>query len=186
MNAPCDQLGATRERKLEITRASFLGNFTEHAAYEGVYATEDMAACAGAYLHSDLRGCPHETIESRGEERGLARVLTDEEGLLLDRQAKAMEAISDFSWPLEAANGSDHIYVYGWAVDAKKRGSGAMRRMVDPFFRYADERGLEMFLDCYSDNLQSLYEHLGFEVIDVLSDPCFPISERRMVRRPRR
>lgn len=61
-----------------------------------------------------------------------------------------------------------------------------MRRMVDPFFRYADERGLEMFLDCYSDNLQSLYEHLGFEVIDVLSDPCFPISERRMVRRPRR
>lgn len=180
-----DAIGATDQRKLEIVRASFYGNFLEHAAYEGVYITEDMAACAGAYLSSELRGQTHEEIESRGESRQLSGLLTAEEASILDDQARRMEAVSDFSWASEAANGEDHIYVYGWAVDREKRGSGALRRMVDPFFSYADERGLDMFLDCYSDNLQSLYEHLGFEVLSVLSAPSIPITERRMVRRPR-
>ncbi|MFR7747094.1 MAG: GNAT family N-acetyltransferase [Eggerthellaceae bacterium] len=179
-----DELGVSEDRKREIVQASFWGDFIEHSKYQGVYITEDLAACAGAYLFSDLKGHDHQKLEDRGDLEALEHLLTPEETRLLDRRADDMDAISNFSWALDAAGGKDHIYVYGWAVDTNKRGSGALRRMVEPFFQYADEHQLNMYLDCFSDNLQSLYEHLGFELIDVLSDPNFEITERRMVRKP--
>ena len=95
-----------------------------------------------------------------------------------------MEPISQFDWARELEQERDHIYFYMWAVDKNARGKGSLRRLITPFFDYADEHGLNCYLECYSDRLQSMYEHLGFELIDVLSDPAFDVTERRMVRRP--
>ena len=95
-----------------------------------------------------------------------------------------MEAISQFDWTRVRENEGDHIYLYSWAVDKNARGKGSLRRMVEPIFAYADEHNLNCYLECYSDHLQSMYEHFGFEIVDVLSDPAFDITERRMVRRP--
>ena len=95
-----------------------------------------------------------------------------------------MASISQFDWTRERENEGDHIYFYAWAVDQAARGKGSLRRLVSSFFDYADEHGLNCYLECYSDRLQSMYAHLGFELIDVLSDPAFDVTERRMVRRP--
>lgn len=178
-----DQIGTTPKRKLEILQALFLGEFVEHAPFEGVYATEDMAACAGGYLSSELRGHDHEKLENRGDLKALSNLLTEEESRLLDERADEMATITNFSWVRDMAGEADHIYIYAWAVDARKRGSGALRRLIEPFFSYADEHGLDIYLDCFSDRLQSIYEHLGFELIGTASDPRFDIYERFMVRR---
>ena len=95
-----------------------------------------------------------------------------------------MEPISQFDWTRHREQEGDHIYFYMWAVDRTARGKGSLRRLINPFFDYADEHNLNCYLECYSDRLQSMYEHLGFKLIDVLSDPAFDVTERRMVRRP--
>ena len=122
------------------------------------------------------------------EESGtlLAEVLTDEEIDVLGPRIEAMDPISSTSWPLErAAADEDFIYFISAGVDPEKRGSGAFRRLFTPFLEYADEHGLACYLDCYTERLEQLYGHFGFETVERRSIDAFPIEERLMVRRAR-
>lgn len=178
-----DELGTTRRRKQEILHAQYLDELGSHAPYQGVYLLEDGTAALGGYLYSELKGLTHTELQAQSQENYLATV-TPQEHEALTRQEKRMEPISQFDWTREREREGDHIYFYMWAVDKTARGKGSLRRMVTPFFDYADRHALNCYLECYSDRLQSMYEHLGFELIDVLSDPAFEVTERRMVRRP--
>lgn len=175
-----------RERKRAIVQASFLDEFTVFAPLEGVYALPDSTAAAGAYRFSELGGLTLTDMERQAEEQGsLAALLTPREGRLLDERNEAMAAISSFDWAREHAQGRDHINFFAWAVHPEARGTGALSRLVKPIFAYADAKGLDCYLECYSDRLQSMYEHLGFELVDELHDEAFLVYERRMVRKAR-
>ena len=76
----------------------------------------------------------------------------------------------------------DFIYFISAGVDPEKRGSGAFRRLFTPFLEYADEHGLACYLDCYTERLEQLYGHFGFETVERRSIDAFPIEERLMVR----
>ena len=172
-----DELGIGRDRKLEITRAVIRSDYEVTAPYQCVYALPDRAGAANVYLRSEL-----------GEESGtlLAEVLTDEEIDVLGPRIEAMDPISSTSWPLErAAADEDFIYFISAGVDPEKRGSGAFRRLFTPFLEYADEHGLACYLDCYTERLEQLYGHFGFETVERRSIDAFPIEERLMVRRAR-
>ena len=143
-----------------------------------MYALPDRAGAANVYLRSELGDVDWTELE---EESGtlLAEVLTDEEIDVLGPRIEAMDPISSTSWPLErAAADEDFIYF-------EKRGSGAFRRLLTPFLEYADEHGLACYLDCYTERLEQLYGHFGFETVERRSIDAFPIEERLMVRRAR-
>lgn len=180
-----DELGIGRDRKLEITRAVIRSDSEVTAPYQCVYALPDRAGAANVYLRSELGDVDWTELE---EESGtlLAEVLTDEEIDVLGPRIEAMDPISSTSWPLErAAAGEDFIYFISAGVDPEKRGSGAFRRLLTPFLEYADEHGLACYLDCYTERLEQLYGHFGFETVERRSIDAFPIEERLMVRRAR-
>lgn len=177
-----DELGATEQRKAEILHAVIDDDLRAHVPYEGVYVLEDGAAATGAYRHSELRGTTHAALED-GPAPAFDAIATPEEKRVLAARSEAMAPISDFDWSRKLEKEADHIYFFAWAVDPAARGTGALRRLLEPFFAYADEHGLNCYLECYSDHLQSMYEHFGFELIDVLSCEDFDVTERRMVRR---
>lgn len=179
-----DSIGTSYERKLELIRAVFLDDLSVHTPYQGVYVLEDKTAACGGYLYSDLQGHTHSELENKSGE-ALTAIATKEELDLLAEQNKKMEAISDFDWARKHANEQDHIYFYAWAVDKNARGTHALTRLLTPFFAKADNEGLNCYLECYADRLQSMYEHLGFELLDTLHDPQFDVYERRMVRYPK-
>ena len=180
-----DELGIGRDRKLEITRAVIRSDYEVTAPYQCVYALPDRAGAANVYLRSELGVVDWTELE---EEAGtlLAEVLTDEEIDVLGPRIEAMDPISSTSWPLErAAADEDFIYFISAGVDPEKRGSGAFRRLLTPFLEYADEHGLACYLDCYTERLEQLYGHFGFETVERRSIDAFPIEERLMVRRAR-
>lgn len=179
-----DSIGATRARKEELMHAVFMDDLVAHAPYQGVYALPDMAAATGAYRYSELNGMTHSDIEAQ-EGAFLQDVATPQELALLDKQGAKMEPISEFDWARVFEDDRDHIYFYAWAVDPGARGTGALRRLLEPFFAFADDNHLNCYLDCYADHLQRMYEHLGFELIDELRSPKFEVYERRMVRKAR-
>ena len=155
-----DALETTKQRKEELMHAVFLDDLEVHAPFEGVYALPDLTAATGAYRFSELKGTTHSELEEQTGKH-LTEVATDEELRLLDEQARKMEPISQFDWARHLEKGNDHIYFY------------------------ADDHGLNCYLECYADKLQHMYEHLGFELIDELYAPGFEVYERRMVRRAR-
>lgn len=179
-----DSIGTTRARKEELMHAVFMDDLVAHAPYQGVYALSDMTAATGAYRYSELNGMTHSDIEAQ-EGAFLQDVATPQELALLDKQGEKMEFISEFDWARVFEDDHDHIYFYAWAVDPGARGTGALRRLLEPFFAFADDNHLNCYLDCYADHLQRMYEHLGFELIDELHSPEFEVYERRMVRKVR-
>ena len=180
-----DELGIGRDRKLEITRAVIRSDYEVTAPYQCVYALPDRAGAANVYLRSELGDVDWTELE---EESGtlLAEVLTDEEIDVLGPRIEAMDPISSTSWPLErAAADEDFVHFISAGVDPEKRGSGAFRRLLTPFLEYADEHGLACYLDCYTERLEQLYGHFGFDTVERRSIDAFPIEERLMVRRAR-
>lgn len=180
-----DELSIGRERKQEITRAVIRSDYAVTAPYQCVYALPDGAGAANVYLKSELGDANWEELE---EDSGLmlAEQLTDEELRVLGPRIEAMDPISSTSWTDEYTKpDEDFIYFISAGVDPNRRGSGAFRRLFTPFLTYADEHGLKCYLDCYTDRLEQLYGHFGFETVERRSDDAFPIVERLMVRSPR-
>lgn len=179
-----DSLGIGTDRKRDITRAVIRSDYAATAPYQCVYALPDNAGAANVYLRSELTDVDWSELE---EESGtmLAEVLTDEEIDVLGPRIEAMDPISSTSWPLErAGENEDFVYFISAGVDPDKRGTGAFRRLFEPFLAYADEHGLDCYLDCYTDRLEQLYGHFGFETVERRSIDAFPIEERLMIRRP--
>ena len=184
--AALDDLGAGRERKLAIMQAYFLDELSVLSQYGAVYALEDLTAATGGYLASELGQAGQAHLETMRYER-MESLLTEEERRLLDEREQAMYAISDFdwhrAWPRE---GDDYIYFSSWAVDKNARGTHALSRLLAPILAFADAKGLDCYLECYADRLQSMYEHFGFRVVRELHDDGFPVYERCMVRSAQR
>lgn len=179
-----DELGIGTERKLEITRAVIRLDYAVTAPFQCVYTLPDRAGAANVYLRSELGDVDWTELE---EESGalLAEMLTDEEIAVLGPRIEEMDPISSTSWPLErTAPDEDFVYFISAGVDPEKRGTGAFRRLFTPFLAYADEHGLDCYLDCYTDRLEQLYGHFGFETVERRSIDAFPIEERLMIRRP--
>lgn len=179
-----DSIDAPYERKLAISRAIFACDFDIAAPLQACYTTEDTAACAGGYLASELGEISWAQCEEQAFKTLTNTVLTEEETHLLTQQMSSMEPISNFGWEIDAAQGGDFIHFYALGVDPNKRGSGAFRRLVEPFFTYADQEGIPCFLETFSDKLESLYTHMGFRTVEVIRDPRFDITERCMRRDP--
>ncbi|MEG0070651.1 MAG: GNAT family N-acetyltransferase [Raoultibacter sp.] len=173
------------ERKLEIACSIMRYNFILATPYQGCWATPDLHACAGGYLKSNLGNLIWNNLEEESFKMMYEKVLTEEEGRLLREQSAKMEILSNFQWEEDACEGKDFIHFYALGVNADKRGNGAFRRLMEPFFEYADAHGINCYLECYSDRLENLYSHFGFKEIGVFTDSAFPITERCMVREPR-
>lgn len=175
------------ERKREISCALMRADFTLGSPFQCCYATEDHAACAGAYLKSDLGGRVWDDIENEAMLSVVDNLLTLNETMRLREQMERMAPITVFDWEeseAQAMGAPDFIHFYALGVDRTRRGSGAFRRLMTPFFAYADERGIPCFLETYSEPLESLYAHFGFQTIHEYRAPEFSIVERCMVRLP--
>lgn len=171
-------------RKLEITQAAIRADYEATSPYGCVYALSDFAGAANVYLRSELDETTWDELENESGSM-LAEALTEEEIEVLGPRIEALDPISSTSWPLEIAKPEDDfIYFISAGVDPEQRGSGAFRRLFTPFLNYADENGIACYLDCYTDKLEQLYGHFGFEVIERRTDPAFNIVERLMVRTP--
>ena len=175
------------KRRLEVSRAIMREEFKLGTSCQCCYATEDLAGCAGGYLGSEMKDRSWGDIEDESMRNIANNLLTPDEAARLNEQMERMDAISVFGWAeaeAKALDAKDFIYFYALGVDRTRRGSGAFRRLMTPFFDYADERGIPCFLETYSDRLVSLYGHFGFVTFREHRAPGFDITERCMVRRP--
>jgi hypothetical protein len=179
-----DSLGTTDLRKLEISCAILEYNFIVGTPYECVYMLPDMSAGIGGYLSSELQGNTWNDLEDNSFDLMAKNVLRENEQVVLGEKMTKMKPISVFNWANKEARGSDFIHFFAGGVDRKQRGRGAFRKVITPFLNFADEHGLQCFLECYSFRLESLYKNFGFETVKRFEDPGFNLIERGMVRTP--
>jgi GNAT superfamily N-acetyltransferase len=181
-----DSLGddASPQRRLAVAQGIMAHDFAAATPYRGLWATPDEAACAGAYLKSDLGDAVWGDIEAAATARFVSDVLTPSETVGFLAAQRTLGAVSVFDWEEERAAGRDFIHFYALGVDPARRGSGAFRQLIEPFLAYADDHGIPCYLETYTDELRRLYEHFGFHLVDVRTARGCPLVERCMERPP--
>lgn len=181
--------GITKDptRRLELSRLTLLNDILVGHSVSAVYATPEHDAMMVAFLHSDLRGNRWEDLEAAGFDENIAPHLSEEEVSLWESREKEIAGISLWERPEEIhEDDSDFMHILMFAVDKDKRGNGAASKMMRAFMARADELEVPIYLETFSDRLESLYCHYGFEVIERhWSASCGDVYERIMVRYPR-
>ena len=173
-----------KQRALELSREILRQEMIAGAPFQACYGLEDCSAAAIGYLRSDLGKRTWSEIEDHADAVFARDFLTPQERDAYERQLTRMKSISVFDWEEEAGKGGDFIHFACLAVGTRHRGTGAFRRLMTPFFDYADENGIPCFLETYTSRLEGLYGHFGFKTIHIYDDPAFDITERCMVREP--
>lgn len=183
-----DSLGgdAAPERRLQVSQGIMTHDFAAAAPYGALWATPDEAACAGAYLKSDLGSEVWSDIEAAATAQFVSDVLTPSEAVGFLSAQRTLGAVSVFDWEEDRAGGRDFIHFYALGVDPAMRGSGAFRRLIEPFLAFADDREIPCYLETYSEKLRGLYEHFGFRLVDVRTASGCDLVERCMERPPAR
>lgn len=177
-------------RKRKISRAMINEEVRASAPYGCAVILPDLAGAAMGFVGSEMEvtGTSWPALEEQAHARVEEALLTPKEKAQLAARGEAMASISRFGWGKAETTEmgySDYLYFAAWAVDETKRGTGAFRRLTTPFFEYADARGIPVFLECYADNLESLYAHIGFETFRMFEDPAFDVRQICMVKHPR-
>lgn len=166
------------EASVQIMRT----NMFEGAPFKRVYCLEDESACLIAYRKSELGEYDNNHFEELALKSLLKLPLATPLRMLKAMDVmKKMEPISDFGWYPQYTDG-DFIHLVDLGVDASQRGEGHAAELMRAFFAYADEAGLPCFLETFSDELESIYEHLGMRTVMRKTSPGVELSERCMMR----
>lgn len=179
-----------RAIRMDVSRKIICSNLRSAAPYGGTYGTEDDSALAIAYLKSEIGSTKWSDVEDESDKAAINSIDDAEMRDALTAQLEKMAPIANFDWqdefaaPTSENPSGDFIHFTFLAVDKNKRGSGAFRRLVEPYFHYADQHRIPCFLETYSDKLVQLYGHFGFETVKEFRSPEFQIYERCMMRRP--
>ncbi len=154
-----DGVTSSDERQRELSCGIIEKDIREAAPKHGVYCTPDNAALAIGYLKSEL---PQSWIEvEEAAHAALAQdILSEDETAAFLKRYEEMKEISEFDWHgawiENNMPGSDYIHFACLAVDPAFRGTGAFRRLMEPFFDYADTHHIPCMLETYSDKLEQL------------------------------
>lgn len=166
----------------QISEAIMRALIANGAGAERVYCTEDGNACAIAYRNSE-QAKPNMYYEDLALEAAkTAPCLGDKQAGLVFLQKTIMWPVSDFEWyPDVVGEGADYIHLTNLGVKVSEQHKGKLDELLKPILAYADSLSLPVFLECYSDELEKMYEHYGFKTLEVLDSPTTVLKERCMM-----
>lgn len=182
------------DNKARVSQDLMYGSMKSGSQESCIFALDNLKACAACYASWELTHTNISAIEGRGFDWACKHRLNLQESIILNAQYERMKHISNFTWQqswltqhqesLPQFNKDRYIHIYLLGVDTSARGTGAFRKLVTPILHYAQAHKIPCFLETYSPQLESLYEHFGFRTVTVYTHPQFAIIERGMVLLP--
>lgn len=180
--------------KARVSQDLMYGSMKSGSQESCIFALDNLKACAACYASWELTNTDISTIEGRGFDWACKHRLSLQESAALSAQYERMKRISNFTWQtswltqhqesLPQLNKDRYIHIYLLGVATSARGTGAFRKLISPILHYAEVHKIPCFLETYSPQLESLYEHFGFKTVTAYTDPQFAIIERGMVLLP--
>lgn len=179
-----DALGTTRERKEALMQAIIYIDYELTAPYGCCLTLPDHAGAINVFLSSKINLATWQKIKEESDQRTMALFSPLEQEAIAKRERTLHDA-SDTDWMFGLEKESaEFLYIMSIGIDTKRRGTGAFGSLFKPLLAFADEHKIKVYLDCYTERLEQLYGHYGFEVVDRKTCNEFDLVERCMVRRP--
>lgn len=74
-------------------------------------------------------------------------------------------------------------YITQIAISKEKKGSGLFRNIISPVLEECQKHDMCIVLETFTKENVSLYEHFGFELVEIHTNDCVPFSEYCMIKR---
>ena len=79
----------------------------------------------------------------------------------------------------------DSWYLYNITVKPSFQGTGAGSKLLRPMLEYFDRVGEACYLETHNEGNVGLYQHFGFDLVDVSEIPKTDVKQYSMLRKPR-
>ena len=163
-----------------IIRENLYGDTEYFFRYGHVFVTDDMNGIV-ALIDGKKFSAFKKTMQSLKSSKIITKVATKEELKLLNSNAKKVQEIHSFKWYKKRKPVPYYLAHIGVVKD--KRGQGLCREMMEFVFDYVKEYNSEVVLETFSDNNAAIYEHLGFETVEVVESKDKRIKQHRMLKK---
>ncbi len=165
----------------QISQTIMRSFITSGAPVKRVYCTPDTNGCFIGYQRSeqDKPSTYYEQLSMDAVKEDPC--LGDKQAGLVFLQQTIMWPISDFEWYPDVVGDKDYIHIVNIGVKKEFQHTGTMNELFKPVLAYAQEQGLPVFLETYSDELEAMYQHYDFTTLEVLESPTTPLKERCMM-----
>lgn len=111
----------------------------------------------------------------------ILKQLTNEEFMLLKKNMKLIKEVHNIKWFKK--NCKNPFYIVQFAVDKNKRGQGIAREMLEELFQYVSVNNDYIVLETLTESNVPIYEHFGFETMEVYETKNKELKEYRMLKR---
>lgn len=111
----------------------------------------------------------------------ILRELSKEELSLIKENSKVISEVHSTKWFKKYCK--NPYYFLQFAVDKNKRGQGIARKMLENFFEYVSITNNYIVLETLTESNVAIYEHFGFETMEVYETRNKELKEYRMLKR---
>lgn len=107
-------------------------------------------------------------------------ILNKKEIKIYTNNAKKVQAIHSFKWYKKRKNVP--YYLAHMGIDKEKRGTGIFRKMMEFVFEYVKKYNTEIAIETFVAENASIYEHMGFELVETVESEDKAFKEYRMIK----
>lgn len=151
--------------------------FLRYATYFGeVYATSEAWEGITMWIPSEHVVMTPEKMAQAGcleVTQKIGNEFLDTWGELFEHLEKKHREVAPFK----------HYYLAGMAVQPESQGKGYSGALMRPMFQRLDQQGIPCYLETQNEKNVALYEHFGFEVMDVFIVPKIEANCWAMLRK---
>jgi len=173
--------GINADTAKAIIRENLFGDTEYFFRYGDVFVTDDDMNGIVALIDGRKFSVFKKTMQSLKSNKIITKVATKEELKLLNSNAKKVQEVHSFKWYKKRKPVPYYLAHIGVVKD--KRGQGLCREMMEFVFDYVKEYNSEVVLETFSDNNAAIYEHLGFETVEVVESKDKCIKQHRMLKK---
>ena len=103
----------------------------------------------------------------------------------LQANTKQTAGANNFRWRKKICGNSNYYYIQLVAIDKTMKGSGILRKLMQPVLERAEQENVPVLIDTHDKDNIPIYEHFGFELAiehHAKKDPS--IVQYSMIKRP--
>ena len=164
-----------------IIRENLYRDMEYFFTYGDVFVTDDAMSGIVTLIDGKRFSIVKKTIRTMKSNKIITKAATKEELKQLNSNAKKVQEVHSINWYKK--RDTVPFYLAHIGIDKAKRGQGICSEMMAFVFDYIKKQRSELVLETFSDRNAAIYEHYGFETVEIVESRDKHIKEYRMLKK---
>ena len=172
--------GIDTEKAKKVIYESLYWDMVYYSKYGDVFTYDDDFSGIIFLIDGKHHSFFKQAIISLKAGKKTRAVLNKEEVKIFATNSRKVQAVHSFNWYKKRENVP--YYLAHMGIDKGKRGTGIFRKMMEFTFDYVKKYNTEIAIETFVPENASIYEHMGFELVEAVESEDKTFKEYRMIK----